>query len=115
MSQQPDTFPVTTLDELKQRKAMLFEFRHPRFGKHDIALFWDGQGAYALENSCPHLFGSLADGRILPGEVHCPLHGAQFSLKTGECLDRFTLDVAAYAARVDGDTVSIVAPGETRG
>ena len=107
-------FELTSLDELKRWRTLTFAFRHPRFGLHDIAVFWDGEGAYALDNACPHMFGALADGMLRRGEVHCPLHGAQFDLRTGKCIDLYTIDVAAYAVEVRDGIVWITAPGEQR-
>ena len=107
-------FQLASLDEVKRRRALTFSFRHPRFGLHEIALFWDGEGVHALENACPHMFGALSDGMIRLGEVHCPLHGAQFDLRTGKCIDFYTIDIAAYAVEVRGDMVWVTAPGETR-
>ena len=107
-------FELTSLDELKRRRTLTFAFRHPRFGLHEIALFWDGEGVYALDNACPHMFGALADGMVRRGEVHCPLHGAQFDLRTGKCIDFYTIDVTAYDVEVLDGAVWVTAPGEQR-
>ena len=107
-------FELTGLDELKRRRTLTFAFRHPRFGLHEIALFWDVEGVYALDNACPHMFGALADGMVRRGEVHCPLHGAQFDLRTGKCIDFYTIDVAAYDVEVLDGMVWVTAPGEQR-
>ncbi len=110
-----DKFKLISLEELKQRKVATFEFRSPSFGLHDVALFWDGTGVYALENSCPHLFGSLADGIVRSGEVSCPLHGAMFDLATGKCTDSYTIDTSSYVVEISEGMVWVFAPGETRG
>jgi len=39
---------------------------------------------YALDNKCPHMGGSLADGKLEEGLVVCPRHGAAFEVKTGK-------------------------------
>jgi 3-phenylpropionate/trans-cinnamate dioxygenase ferredoxin component len=38
----------------------------------------------ALDNKCPHMGGSLADGKLEGGQVVCPRHGAAFDVKTGK-------------------------------
>ena len=109
-----DKFELINFDELKRRRVVTFEFRSASFGLHDIAVFWDGVGVHALENSCPHLFGSLAEGIIRSGEVSCPLHGAMFDLATGKCTDSYTIDTTSYKVEVIDNMVWVVAPGETR-
>lgn len=51
----------------------------------DIAVFRTREGSiFAIENTCPHMKGPLAEGIIGDGKVVCPLHGHRFDLKTGE-------------------------------
>ena len=110
----PDEFDLCDLEELKQKESLVFQFRAPGIGPHEIALFWNGDGVYALENICPHLFASLASGRIEGRTVICPSHAAIFDLATGECLDRFAEDTEPYKAEVRRDRVWVHAPGEER-
>ncbi len=107
-------FDLCSLEELQGRSAMGFLFVHPRFGKHEIGVFWDGESVFALENYCPHEGGMLTHGFIEPGEVICPLHAAVFDLRTGECLDKYTTDTTAYEAEVLDGRVWVTAPGQTR-
>ena len=86
-----EEFDLCSLDELKARMALSFEFRHPRLGRHEIAVFWDGEKAGAMDNYCPHQGAMLSYGLVERGEVVCPLHAAVFDIVTGECLDRYTL------------------------
>jgi ferredoxin-nitrite reductase len=51
----------------------------------EVAIFrYKGQFC-ALENSCPHAGGSLAEGALEGEEVVCPLHGYKFNIRTGTC------------------------------
>jgi nitrite reductase/ring-hydroxylating ferredoxin subunit len=109
-----DTFDVCSIEDLQRKKSMVFNFHHPVFGLHEIAVFWDGEKVYALENSCPHMFGSLAYGPIEKNQVTCPLHGAVFELSTGKCIDLFTDDVQPYQVEIHNGRVFVVAPGESR-
>ena len=54
-------------------------------GVHEVAMFRTRAGRlFAVENSCPHRGGPLADGIIGEGKVVCPLHGHKFDLSTGQ-------------------------------
>jgi 3-phenylpropionate/trans-cinnamate dioxygenase ferredoxin subunit len=51
-----------------------------------IAL-WNVDGAiYATQDSCTHEETSLSDGDLWDEVVECPLHGAQFDVRTGAVL-----------------------------
>ena len=108
-----DHFDLCSLEELKEKGALPFDFVHPRLGRHEIAVFWDGKDVFALENYCTHEGAMLSYGDIGPGEVVCALHAAVYDLKTGVCLDGFTSDTVAYEAEVRDGRVWVVAPGET--
>ena len=116
MTGQPsnERFDLCSLDELRERGTLCFEFVHPRMGRHEVGLFWDGEGAFALENACPHELGTLSFGFVEPGQVVCPMHAAVFDLRTGECLDKYTYDTAAYETTVRDGRVWVAVPGEVR-
>ena len=42
---------------------------------------------YAIDNTCPHLGGSLGRGTLKDNSVICPLHLWTFDLATGKCVD----------------------------
>jgi 3-phenylpropionate/trans-cinnamate dioxygenase ferredoxin subunit len=51
-----------------------------------IALFnCEGQ-FYAIDDMCSHAEASLSEGEVYDCKVECPLHGAEFDLKTGEAV-----------------------------
>ena len=107
-------FDLCSVDELKAKRALRFEFKHAKDGRHEIGVFWDGENAFALENYCPHEFGLLSYGVVDKGEVVCPLHAAVFDLRTGECLDKYTDDTIAYETEVRDGRVWVTAPDEER-
>jgi len=49
-----------------------------------IALFNVDSQFFALDNTCTHRGGPLADGEVSGHEVTCPWHGATFDVRTGE-------------------------------
>jgi 3-phenylpropionate/trans-cinnamate dioxygenase ferredoxin subunit len=42
-----------------------------------------GGNYYAIDNVCTHEYAELCDGMILGDRIQCPLHGAQFNIRTG--------------------------------
>jgi len=70
---------------------------------------------YATEEICSHAHASLAEGFIIDDTIECPLHGACFSIKTGEALTAPATDpVQTYPVRVENDDILIGIPrGQT--
>jgi len=74
-----------------------------------------GGEVYALNNKCPHMGGSLADGKLEDGLVICPRHGAAFEIKTGKNmrgpkigpLKLTTHDAQAYPVKVEGEDILV--------
>jgi 3-phenylpropionate/trans-cinnamate dioxygenase ferredoxin component len=65
----------------------------------------DGQ-FYALRDMCGHRNAPLSRGRLDGHVVECPLHFAQFDVRTGKLVDGpISADVPAYEVRVEGDTI----------
>ena len=63
------------------------EGRAYRVNGVEIAVFRMRRGeVYAVQASCPHAGGPLADGLIGGRRVICPLHGHAFDLETGASL-----------------------------
>jgi nitrite reductase/ring-hydroxylating ferredoxin subunit len=61
---------------------------------------------YALRDVCGHRNAPLSRGRLDGCIVECPLHFAQFDIRTGKLVDGpYSADVPAYEVKVDGDTV----------
>lgn len=57
--------------------------RAVRVGGRRVAVFNDGGRFLALQDNCPHMGASLADGRIVAGRVACHMHGWVFELASG--------------------------------
>ena len=50
-----------------------------------VALFHIQGKFYAMQNSCPHRGGLLAEGHLEGTTATCPWHAWQFDVKSGEC------------------------------
>lgn len=76
-------------------------------GGRPIALFkLDGE-VFALDGICPHKGAPLGQGTVENGIVSCPLHGWQFDIKTGACLDRPDRPAACLPVRVVDGRVEV--------
>ncbi|GIX31336.1 MAG: bifunctional 3-phenylpropionate/cinnamic acid dioxygenase ferredoxin subunit [Porticoccaceae bacterium] len=69
-----------------------------------------GEGIFAVSNLCSHQEKFLHAGRVRAGRITCPLHGAQFDLKTGAalCLPA-TRPIATYEVRVVDGWIEVCA------
>lgn len=53
-------------------------------GRYEVAVFNVAGAFYAIENSCPHQGGPLADGWMEGPLVTCPWHGWCFDVRSGK-------------------------------
>ena len=66
---------------------------------------------YALRDVCGHRNAPLSRGKLDGCIVECPLHFAQFDIRTGKFVDGpYSADVPVYEARIEGDTVYLRQP-----
>ncbi len=85
------------------------EGRVVRIADRPIAIFRSGASVYALDNTCTHMGGPLADGLVADATVACPLHERRFALATGAAVGHDCGAVAAYPVEVvDGDVLITV-------
>ena len=67
-----------------------------------------GDRYYAIEDCCSHQATPLSEGRVEELEVVCPLHGARFSLVTGQALTPPAYEpVAIFPVRVEKGMVQV--------
>ncbi len=66
-------------------------------GDFNLALFRVEDNVYALDDLCTHAEASLSEGEVFDCKIECPLHGAEFDLKSGEAVTPpATKDVKTY-------------------
>jgi nitrite reductase/ring-hydroxylating ferredoxin subunit len=60
----------------------------------------------ALRDVCGHKNAPLSRGRLVGRLIECPLHFAQFDMRTGKLVTGpISADIPVYEVRVDGNTV----------
>lgn len=80
-----------------------------RVAGREIALFHLEGGFYAMENTCLHAGGPLAEGRIEGTRVVCPWHGWEFDVTTGRTPLNHVVGLTCFPVRLRGGKVEILA------
>ena len=63
---------------------------------------------YAIQDSCGHRQGVLSRGTLKGHVVECPLHYAEFDVRTGKLVSGpISEDVPTYEVLVDADVVYV--------
>ena len=72
---------------------------------------------YALPDRCPHMGGSLSEGKMIlvNGKIVCPNHGASFDIKTGKNIEgaksllarKKVADIIPYKVQIKGTKIFI--------
>ena len=93
---------VASRAELPAGAAMLVEA-----GGRQIALFNAGGALYAIDNTCKHRGGPLAEGDLDGTTVTCPWHGWEYDVTSGANLDDPNVKLGCYPVKIDGDDILI--------
>ncbi len=77
-----------------------------------IGVFLSGGQYFAINDFCPHMGASLADGYVEDSAVSCPWHAWRFSLKDGTWLDNSKSGIrsACYEVRVFNEEIQVKVP-----
>jgi NAD(P)H-dependent nitrite reductase small subunit len=73
----------------------------------EIAVFNLGGSFHAIDNTCLHRGGPLAEGELDGPVVTCPWHGWQYDVTTGRCVTDDSQAVGRYEVKVEGGGVLI--------
>lgn len=72
-----------------------------------VAVFRRGDQWYAIDDLCPHMGASLAEGHVEGETVTCPWHAWRFCIKDGTWEDNRRVKVDTFEVRVVGDDVQV--------
>ena len=84
-----------------------------RVGDKEVALYHlPGGEFHATDNVCSHEYALLSDGWLENGCIECPLHAAQFDVRTGKAMSApADEDIAVYPIKQEGDDLLVQMPG----
>ena len=82
-------------------------------GGKEIAVFHlTGGSFHALDNVCTHEFALLTEGWMENGCIECPLHAAQFDIKTGKAMSApADENLKVYEVKAEGGDLMVKIPG----
>lgn len=98
----PEFVSVANVDDIPVGKGKAFEV-----GERIIAIFNDNGTFFAIDDMCPHMGASLADGHLEDSAVACPWHGWRFDVRDGSWCDNRRLKTDAFEVRVVGDQIEV--------
>jgi nitrite reductase/ring-hydroxylating ferredoxin subunit len=93
---------VAQVDQIPPGTAQAFPV-----GDYEVALFNVEGTFYAVENTCPHQGGPLAEGWIEGPIVTCPWHAWCFDVRNGKMTLGDLATVETFEVQIDGSTVAI--------
>lgn len=100
----PPYVRVGALGEIPSGQARAYSV-----GRYEVAVFNVAGTLHALENSCPHQGGPLADGWLEDSLITCPWHGWCFDVRSGKMTLGELAGVPRFAVAVRGDGIYVSA------
>lgn len=98
----PDLTKGVSLTEFRDGKLL------GHVGEEDVLLVQAGNEIFAVEPSCSHYHGPLAEGLVVGDTIRCPWHHACFSLRTGEAARPPALNaLAVWEVTLDRDRIIV--------
>ena len=76
-------------------------------GEKLVAVFNLGGSYHAINDLCPHMGASLADGQLEDDVVACPWHAWRFRVTDGTWCDNRRIKTDSYEVRVVGDEIQV--------
>jgi len=76
-------------------------------GEERVAVCHTKKGFFAVDNTCPHRGGPLAEGDIIGEEIVCPWHLWGFDVATGLCAGNPDIAVSTHEVRIEGDRILV--------
>jgi nitrite reductase (NADH) small subunit/3-phenylpropionate/trans-cinnamate dioxygenase ferredoxin subunit len=77
-------------------------------GDRMVAVFRRGDKFNAIDDLCPHMGASLAEGHLEGETVTCPWHAWRFCVRDGTWEDNPRVKVDAFPVRVVEDEVQVL-------
>jgi nitrite reductase (NADH) small subunit len=73
-----------------------------------VAVYRRGDQFFAIDDLCPHMGASLAEGHLEGESVTCPWHAWRFCVRDGTWEDNPRIKIDAFATRVQDGEVQVL-------
>lgn len=94
---------IAEVGQVDDDSSLALEIQDKKLALHHT----DGE-YFVSDNVCTHQYALLSDGYLEDGCVECPLHQAQFDLRTGKAMNApATIDIAVYPVKVEGNDILV--------
>jgi nitrite reductase/ring-hydroxylating ferredoxin subunit len=97
-----DFVRVASRKDIPKGEGRMFEI-----SGQQVAVFNAGGKFYAIDNTCEHQGGPLAEGELEGCVVTCPWHGWTYDVTSGQSPDDPDTRVARFEVKVEGDDVLV--------
>jgi 3-phenylpropionate/trans-cinnamate dioxygenase ferredoxin subunit len=99
-----DVVELGDLSDLRDGQFRVF----PDLGDHGVVVCRIAGTLHAVEDNCSHRDARLSEGRVRGTLITCPLHGAQFDVRTGQHQGPpATMPIACFTVEEDGTRVTV--------
>lgn len=96
---------VARRDEIPDGEGRAFDV-----GSRRIAIFNQGNEYHAIDDACPHMGASLAEGHLESHVITCPLHAWRFDIRDGTWCDNRRVKIDAFPVKLSGDQILVGVP-----
>jgi nitrite reductase/ring-hydroxylating ferredoxin subunit len=97
-----DFVRVASRKDIPKGEGRMFEI-----SGQQVAVFNAAGKFYAIDNTCEHQGGPLAEGELEGCVVTCPWHGWTYDVTSGQSPDDPDTRVARFEVKVEGDDVLV--------
>lgn len=102
-----DYTTVAKVGEIPEGRGVAYQV-----GDKTVAVFNDGGQYYAIDDLCPHMGASLAEGDLQDGIVACPWHAWRFDVHDGTWCDNRRIKIGSFDVRIVGDEIQVRVPDD---
>jgi 3-phenylpropionate/trans-cinnamate dioxygenase ferredoxin component len=94
---------VTSKNEIQDNEVKAF-----LIGEHQICVARVGKKYFVFDEICSHQYASLEEGWLEDYTIECPMHGAQFDIRTGEALTLPAVeDMKIHKVEIRGEDIFV--------
>jgi len=106
----PDFQTIANVGEIAEGRGRAFVV-----GDYVVGVYLVDGRYYAINDFCPHMGASLADGELEGPAVTCPLHAWRFDVRDGTWLDAKTIKTESFEVRVVGEEIQVATAPRGKG